>query len=90
MITHILGVSIASAHPGVVDTEGLWEHAKLAHAAGLPHATYFDRLKEEGSMLTPEYVATFLSFLLEETNIEEFSAKEWHIKDESHWSRWQR
>ena len=83
------GVNIGSVHPGVVDTEGLWEHAKLAKAADLPHAVYFDQLKKEGSMLTPEYVAKFLSFLLEKTNAEEFSEKEWHIKDESHWSRWQ-
>merc|ERR1711997_498426 len=82
------GVSIGSVHPGVVDTEGLWEHAKLAHAASLPHAAYFDRLKEEGGMLSPDFVAKFLSFLLEKTEDEEFSAKEWHIKDESHWSRW--
>ena len=83
-----LGVSIGSVHPGVVDTEGLWEHAKLAHAASLPHAAYFDRLKEEGGMLSPDFVAKFLSFLLEDTGDEEYSAKEWHIKDETHWSRW--
>ena len=83
-------MSIGSVHPGVVDTEGLWEHAKLAQAAELPHATYFDRLREEGGMLQPDHVAKFLAFLLEDTDVEEFSAKEWHIKDESHWIRWQK
>jgi len=82
------GVSVASVHPGVVDTEGLWEHAQLAHAAELPHAAYFDRLKEEGGMLDPTHVAKFLRFLLQDTNNEEYSAKEWHIKDETHWKRW--
>ena len=61
----------------------------MAKDADLPHAVYFDELKREGAMLTPEYVAKFLSFLLEKTNAEEFSEKEWHIKDQSHWSRWQ-
>ena len=83
-----IGVSVASVHPGVVDTEGLWEHAQLARAAELPHAAYFDRLKEEGGMLDPTHVAKFLRFLLQDTNNEEYSAKEWHIKDETHWKRW--
>ena len=83
-----IGVSVASVHPGVVDTEGLWEHAQLARAAELPHAAYFDRLKEEGGMLDPAQVAKFLRFLLQDTNEEEYSAKEWHIKDETHWKRW--
>ena len=39
-------------------------------------------------MLSPDFVAKFLAFLLEKTKNEEFSAKEWHIKDETHWNRW--
>ena len=82
------GVAVGSAHPGVVDTEGLWDHAKFAKEAGLAHAAYFDKLKEEGAMLSPQYVAKFLGFLLEETSDEEFSAKEWHVKDEVLLPRW--
>ena len=66
---------------GVVDTEGLWDHAKLAKESGLPHAAYFDKLREDPEgMSSPEYVAKFLSFLLENTTNEELSLKEWHIK----------
>ena len=82
------GVAVGSAHPGVVDTEGLWDHAKLAKEAGLAHAAYFDKLKDEGAMLSPQYVAKFLGFLLEETSDQEFSAKEWHVKDEVLLPRW--
>ena len=39
-------------------------------------------------MLDPAHVAKFLGFLLQDTNNEEYSAKEWHIKDETHWKRW--
>ena len=57
----------------MVDTEGLWEHAKLARAASLPHAAYFDKLKEEGGMLSSDFVAKFLAFLLEKTENEQKS-----------------
>ena len=37
------GVAVGSVSPGVVDTEGLWEHVRLAREQGLPHVAYFDR-----------------------------------------------
>jgi len=82
------GVSIGSARPGIVDTEGLRNHLKLARAVNLPHVAYFDSIKQKGEILISDYVAKFLAFLLEQTDKEEFSAKEWSIKDETHHSRW--
>ena len=38
-------VQIAEVHPGVVDTEGLWEHVKLAKEHRLPHVWYFDQVQ---------------------------------------------
>ena len=82
------GVSIASARPGIVDTEGLWDHYKLAKSLNLPHTSYFDQAKESGEMLDADFVAHFLSFVLMETDDKEFSEKEWSISDQSHWARW--
>jgi len=82
------GVSVGSVRPGVVDTEGLREHEVLATKQGLPHAHYFSKVREEGSMGEAQVAAQFIKFLLMETGREEFSAKEWSINDEEHWDRW--
>ena len=81
------GVFVASVHPGVVKTEGLWEHIRLANEHHLPHVTYFDWVQKEGKMLTADFSAKFLTFVLMNTKDEEYS-QEWHIHDEKHWSRW--
>lgn len=80
-------VSIANLLPGIVDTEGLWEHYRLAKEQNLPHISYFDKAKEEGSIYTAEVAGRFIKFVLTETSQEEYS-NEWKINDSSHWSRW--
>ena len=81
------GVQIANALPGVVDTEGLWEHIKLAKECNLPHVAYFDKVQKEGKIFSAELAAKFLKFVLVDTSSEEFS-KEWNIHDTKHWAQW--
>lgn len=81
------GVQIANVLPGVVDTEGLWEHIKLANQHELPHVQYFDQVQKEGKILSTETSAKFICFVLLHTSDEEFS-REWNIHDESHFQRW--
>ena len=81
------GVQIANVLPGVVDTEGLWEHIKLAKGQHLPHVAYFDQVQKEGKIISAEMSAKFIQYVLLETSNEEFS-REWNIHDESHHSRW--
>ena len=81
------GVQIANVLPGVVDTEGLWEHIKLAKTLQLPHVGYFEKMEMENKILCAETSAKFIQFVLLETTKEEFS-KEWNIHDKSHHSRW--
>lgn len=81
------GVSIANLLPGVVDTEGLWEHYNLAKEQQLPHVAYFDKVKEENNISTAETAAKFIKFVLLDTKSEEYS-KEWNIHDMAHWPRW--
>ena len=83
------GVQIANILPGVVDTEGLWEHIRLARGQQLPHVGYFDQVEKEGKILSAEMSAKFIRFVLLETSKEEFS-REWNIHDESHHSRWRK
>lgn len=82
-------VQIADVLPGVVDTEGLWEHIKLAKEQQLPHVSYFDEVQREGKMLSAEFAAKFLKFVLVDSSDEEFS-KVWNIHNSEHWQRWQR
>ena len=80
-------VSVANILPGVVDTEGLWEHIKLANEQNLPHVKYFDNVQEQGLMLKPEESAKFIKYVLIESTDAEFPG-EWNIHDQSHWSKW--
>jgi len=81
------GVQIASVLPGVVDTEGLWNHYDLAKSQHLPHTAYFDIVKEEGKIISSEVSAKFLKYVMVDSVDEEFST-EWNIHDESHWKMW--
>lgn len=80
-------VQIAEVLPGVVDTEGLWEHVKLATEQNLPHVSYFDKVQREGKISSAEFAAKFLKFVLADTTSEEFP-REWNIHDSKHWPRW--
>ena len=81
------GVTIASVLPGVVDTEGLWEHIKLAKEHRLPHVSYFDKVQRDGKMVSAEFCAKFLKFILMDTSSDEYS-QVWNIHDEFHAARW--
>jgi len=82
------GVHVGSVSPGVIETEGLNEHIKLAKDQQLPHVAYFEYAEKEGQIRAPEISARFIEFLLLETGDEEFSKQEWKLGDQSHWNRW--
>ena len=80
-------VNVASLLPGVVDTEGLWEHYELAKQQQLPHVSYFDQVKKENKISSAEFSAKFIKYVLVDSADADFS-KEWNIHDSSHWSFW--
>ena len=82
-------VGVANVLPGVVDTEGLWEHYELAKKAGLPHVAYFDAVKQEKKIISAEECARFIAFVLTETSDQEYS-KQWSIADETLWHLWRK
>ena len=77
-------IAVGSASPGVVDTEGLREHIRLAEQRGLPHVAYFRKLEMEGNGVIgspAERAGRFLAYLLQGLPVERFAEREWHIED---------
>ncbi len=73
-------VIFGSARPGIVDTP-MQDKVRQADESVFAEKERFARMKEQGQLLKPETVADFLSYLLLETNDEQFSGKEWDIRD---------
>jgi len=82
------GVMIGSVSPGIIDTEGVTEHLKLAKAEQLPHVAYFAQAERDGLIRPAETAARFIMFLLQQTDDQEFSRQEWKLGDQAHWHRW--
>lgn len=79
--------AFASVMPGIVDTAMV---ASIRHAQNIPaeKRDYFNWLKQEERLLTPETVACFLCWLLLDINQETYVSKEWDIYDKSHHQHW--
>jgi len=82
------GVLVGSVSPGMVHTEGLSEHLKLAKEEQLPHVAYFAQAEQDGLIREADLAAKFLLFLLQQAGDEEFSRQEWKLGDQTHWDRW--
>jgi len=82
-------VGVANVLPGVVDTEGLWEHYELAKKAALPHVEYFDAVKREKKIISAEECARFIAYVLADTSDHDYS-KQWSIADETLWHLWRK
>ena len=67
------GVAVGSVSPGMIHTEGLTEHRKLAANEKLPHVAYFDQAERDGLIRPGELAAKFILFLLTRTENDEFS-----------------
>jgi len=80
-------VGVANVLPGVVDTEGLWEHYDLAKKASLPHVAYFDSVKKENKIISAEECAKFIAYVLMDSSEQDYS-KQWSIADETLWHLW--
>lgn len=75
-------VGICNILPGMVDTEGVWDHYEKAKKLNLEHTKYFDIGKENGDMISPAQCAKFIRGILMEAPYDEYS-KQWSRK--SHW-----
>lgn len=73
-------IALASVRPGVVDTEMQAEIRGAEHPAFVKRS-YFESLKEEGELISPEAVAEYLIHLCLNTSTAELIAREWDIRD---------
>ena len=80
-------IHVGSVRPGVVDTP-MQDTVRLQDPSIFPNLSKFQQLKESGSLLHPDKVATFIDWLLHHTTPQQFSKQEWDIRDTSHHSQW--
>lgn len=81
--------TIAAAYvmPGIIDTD---MQATIRHAQHMQpeKQAFFNQLKQDNRLISPETVAAFLCWLLLDTDKAVYSSKEWDIYDTSHHSAW--
>lgn len=73
-------VIIGSIYPGIVDTP-MQERIRNYDKKDFPELELFQSFKKNGKLLSPEKVASCLSYLLLNTTNAEFSDHDWDIKD---------
>lgn len=69
-------IAVGSAMPGVVDTKSQ-QIARSLNVEKFPIAKMFQQLKAENKLAAPKETASFLSWLLIETNTSQFEEKDW-------------
>ncbi|TAL66534.1 MAG: SDR family NAD(P)-dependent oxidoreductase [Legionella sp.] len=80
-------VFFASVMPGIIDTH-MQEMARSEHAMAAEQTQFYQKLKEQNRLITPETVAEFLCWLLLDVDNETYVSKEWDIYDSSHHIKW--
>lgn len=77
----------ASVMPGIIETN---MQALIRQSQGMEaeKLAFFTNLQREDRLLKPETVALFLTWLLLDTNNEEYTSQEWDIYDKSHHEAW--
>ncbi len=80
-------VAFAHVMPGIIDTPMQAKIRETVHMAA-EKRHFFEQLKRENRLLTPQCVAAFLCWLLLDIDRGLFASKEWDIYDESHHPSW--
>lgn len=94
MLTYIFRIELQSheilstyALPGEVDT-AMQENLRVAPLERFPMASEFQKAKDQQTLIPANISASFLAWLLLETEDEVFGSKEWSIYDKSHHASW--
>lgn len=80
-------IAFASVMPGIIDTD-MQQVIRHAQYMDDEKRAFFQQLKRDKRLLSPETVALFLCWLLLDVERIEYQSKEWDIYDKSHHSRW--
>jgi len=82
-------LAMASVMPGIVDSY-MQDRIRDATEMQAQKRDFFIQLKQKNKLLSPQTVASFLSWLLLECPRDEYVSKEWDIYDTSHHAQWLR
>ena len=74
------GIRVGSVRPGVVDTP-MQDTVRGSSPDAFPDLSRFIELKESGTLVLPEHVASYLVKLLTEVEADAFAEKEWDFRD---------
>ena len=80
-------VIFSTVCPGVVETPMMEEIISSEKLKANEH-NFYQGLRDNAILLTPELVANFLTWLLLDVPAKQFSAKEWDIYDAVHHEEW--
>ena len=80
-------MATASVMPGIVATE-MQAHIRAAEHQHPDKQQFFQDLYDNNQLITPDTVASFLSWLLLNTDTKQYIGQEWDIYDTSHHIAW--
>lgn len=81
------GVAFANVMPGIIDTE-MQAIARKGLSMAPEQVAFYQRLKDNNRLVTPETVAEFFVWLLLDTDKDTYVSQEWDLYDTSHHSAW--
>ena len=79
--------AFASVMPGITDT-AMMDTIRSSENMAPEKLDFFQDLKQNNKLILPDTVALFLTWLLLDTELAEYSAKEWDIYDVTHHVSW--
>lgn len=80
-------VAFASVMPGIIDTD-MQALARSDDNPDSDRSNFYQRLSNQGRLLSPETVALFLSWLLLDIDEKTYVSDEWDIYDTRHHTAW--
>ncbi|KTD56524.1 SDR family NAD(P)-dependent oxidoreductase [Legionella shakespearei] len=80
-------VAFANVMPGIIDTD-MQAIARKGSEMDPEQVAFYQRLKDNNRLVSPETVAEFFVWLLLDTDKETYTSKEWDLYDTSHHSAW--
>lgn len=82
-------VAFSSVKPGIIDTE-MQAIARKGVNMDPESVAFYQRLKQNNRLITPETVAEFLTWLLLDIDHDAYVSQEWDIYDTAHHANWLR
>ncbi len=80
-------IAFASVMPGIIDTN-MQVIARSRENPDYERVNFYQRLKEENRLVSPDTVAAFLTWLLLDVDKKTYVSKEWDIYDTKHHQAW--